>query len=96
MWGGGGCATRTGGGVGPDKPVHLGRTPLSYTALSGDERIVKILLGREEANPDRPDNGGRMPLSYAAQPGHAGVVKILLARDDVNPTSRIVAAKHRS
>jgi len=70
----------------------------------GNERIVKILLGREVVNPDRPDERGQTPLSFAACSGHDGVVKILLGREDVNPnkpenrdrTSLLYATKYAS
>ena len=63
----------------------LGNTPLVWAAHNGHERVVKILLGRDDVNPDKPDFRERTPLSCAAGRGHEGVVKILLGRDDVNP-----------
>jgi len=50
----------------PEKLDNDGRTPLSHAAGSKDtyipsgriERVVKMLLGREEVNPDKPDNDG--------------------------------------
>ena len=49
-----------------------------------NEGVVKILLGRGEANPDKPDNGGRTPLSGVVRSGYEGVVKILFGWEDVS------------
>ena len=60
-------------------------TPLMWAACNGHERVVKIVLGRDDVNPNKPDGYGQTPLLHAARNGHKGVVKILLGRDDVNP-----------
>ncbi|RPA98207.1 hypothetical protein L873DRAFT_1061721 [Choiromyces venosus 120613-1] len=36
----------------------LGGGPLAWAARNGHEKVVKILLGREEVNPDKPNNRG--------------------------------------
>jgi len=41
--------------VKPHQPANNGRTPLSHAASRGRERLVEILLRREEVNPDKPD-----------------------------------------
>ena len=63
----------------------LGGGPLAWATRNGHEKVVKILLGREEISPDKPGSDGRTPLSFAAENGHEGVVKILLGREEVNP-----------
>jgi len=64
------------------------RTPLSWAAGNGHERIVKLLLTRNDANPDRSCRLGRTPLSWAAENGYEGVEKLLLERKEVNPDTR--------
>ena len=39
--------------VNPDKPDISGRTPPQFAAWSGYEKMVKILLGREEVTIDK-------------------------------------------
>jgi len=64
----------------------LGNTALTWAAEQGHERVVNMLLEREDVNPDRTDTqDGRTPLSWAAEKGHEGIVKVLLEREDVNP-----------
>jgi len=62
-----------------------GNTPLVWAAWSGHEGVVKILLGRDDANPEKGGLFDQTPLCYASENGHEGVVKMLLGRDDVNP-----------
>jgi len=63
-----------------------GGTALTWAAIRGHDRVVKMLLERRSINPDQADTGyGRTPLSWAAKKGHNGVVKMLLERKDVNP-----------
>jgi len=61
------------------------QAPLLFTAKRGHERVLKMLLEREEVNSDKPDNLGRTPLWDAAWYGHEGVVEILLGREEVDP-----------
>ena len=60
-------------------------TPLMWAAQNGHDGVVKILLGRGDANPDKPDMWGQTPLLCAAENGHEAVVKTLLEQDDVSP-----------
>ena len=62
-----------------------GNTPFMWAARSGHERVVEILLGRNDVNPEKPNVFGKTPLCYAAEYGHEGVMKILLGRDDIYP-----------
>jgi len=75
-------------GCGIDLLDGSGRTPLTWAAESGHERIVKLLLDQKEVNPDSKDNYGRTPLWCAARGGHEEIVKLLLDRREVNPDSR--------
>jgi len=63
-------------------------TPLVWAASNGHERIVKILLGRDDVNPDRPNCFSLTPLLCATRNGHEGVVKMLFGRDDVDPNKQ--------
>jgi len=63
----------------------MGCTLLAWAARNGHEKVVKILVGREEVSPHKPDKRGRTPLSYAAGGGYEGVVKLLLEREEVDP-----------
>ena len=65
-----------------------GNTPLVWAAWNGHERVVKILLGREDVNPEKSNTFRQSPLCFAAENGHEGVVKILLGRSDVNSERR--------
>src|SRR5947209_6695120 len=65
-----------------------GRTPLSWAASEGHEKMVGLLLDREGINPNSKDNNGRMPLTWAANNGRESVVRLLLDRDGVNPDSK--------
>ena len=63
-----------------------GNTAIIWAARKGHERVVKVLLERNDVNPNTPENEyGQTPLSQAAKNGHEGVVRILLERNDVNP-----------
>ena len=62
-----------------------GCTPLAWAARNGHDRLVEMLLRREEVNPDKPDRFGQTPFSLAAQQGQEEVVKMLLGREEVNP-----------
>ena len=64
----------------------MGMTVLTWAAARGHEEVVKMFLGREDANPNQADTKyGQTPLSWAAENGHEGIVKILLEREGVNP-----------
>lgn len=58
--------------------VHLGGTPLTREARSGNLDAVERLI-TEGADVDARDGGGNTALYYAAQGGHAAIVRALLA-----------------
>jgi len=60
-------------------------TPLVWAARNGHERVVEILLKRDDVSPNKPGNYGETPLWNAAMNGHEGAVKMLLERDEVSP-----------
>ena len=66
--------------VSSDKLDNDGKTPLSWAARNGSDRVAKLLLEREDVSPYRPDNYGQTPLLLATRNGHDGVVKLLNAR----------------
>ena len=49
-----------------------GNTTLLWAARNGHERVVGILLGREDIDPDEPDKDGQTPLSLVVRDGHEG------------------------
>lgn len=62
-----------------------GRTPLSWAAFGGREKLVELLLARGGADSiSMADNHDLSPLSLAAWNGHAKVVKVLLAQDGID------------
>ena len=72
--------------INPDSSSKSGRTPLSWAAEKGHERIVRLLLGRKDVNPNTPDMAyGRTPLWWAAGNGHERIAELLLGRKDVYP-----------
>jgi ankyrin repeat protein len=54
------------------------RTPLSYVAEHGTEKMVLLLLGTKQVNPNIKDKKARTPLSYAMDNKHHLVRKLLL------------------
>ena len=74
--------------VSPGSSGRFGQTPLSLAAGNGRERIVKLLLGREDVYSDPSDMVYEpTPLARAAEDGHEGIMKRLLERGDVNPNT---------
>jgi len=61
-----------------------GRTPLLWAAERGHEKVVKMLLAREDVDLGLASTGWT-PLSLAAKYGHEGIVKMLLERENVDP-----------
>ena len=53
-----------------------GCTPLHLAALSGNEAMVELLIGRGVAI-DASDRAGRTPLSTAISAGHGQIVDLL-------------------
>ena len=71
--------------VNPDHAdPESGRTPLTWAAIMGHEKIVRMFLEREDVNLNHEDTEyNRTPLSWAVEYEHEGVVKMLLERNDV-------------
>jgi ankyrin repeat protein len=57
----------------PDLQDDYGRTPLSYAAAAGNEKIVDMLLEVSEVNPNSTDVEGRTPAVWAESNGHNGI-----------------------
>ncbi|KAI5782081.1 hypothetical protein DFH27DRAFT_579715 [Peziza echinospora] len=79
-------------GPGIERPNLLGQRPLAQAAGRGNERVVRLLLGRGAAV-DSPDTNFQTALFWAAGKNHAGAVRMLLdsgaaieARDYVGQT----------
>ena len=60
------------------------RSSVQYTAGRRLDRVVEILLGREEDNSDKPNYYSQTPLLCTARYGHEGAVEIL-RREEVSP-----------
>lgn len=58
-------------------------TPLHQAAVSGQVKVVKILL-EKGADPDAVDIYGRKPLDSAAVYGHFEVMKMLKSRKNLS------------
>ena len=65
-----------------------GRTPLLIAAKRGHEKIVNMLLKRNDVEADSRDRYGQSPLSYAAEGGLEKIVELLLKRNEVEADSR--------
>jgi len=65
--------------INPDSKDSLGRTPLSYSAERGWEKVVELLLGAK-VNSNSQDNTGGTPLHWAAWRGRARVVASLIEK----------------
>jgi len=48
------------------------------SALTGNERVLKLLLERADINPYTANDDGETPVAVAIWMGHEGVVKMLL------------------
>ena len=67
--------------INPDRPGKHHQTPILLAGKDGDERVVKLLLGRKDVRPYMLDDDGLTPLPWPARNGHGGVVKLLLGRE---------------
>ncbi|KAG4293455.1 hypothetical protein FPRO06_00040 [Fusarium proliferatum] len=67
-----------------DSKGIYGWTALSYAARYGHEKVVKLLVARDDVDPNSTDGMYvETPLSWAAKNGHAGVVKFLLGNQGI-------------
>ncbi|CVK85104.1 related to ankyrin [Fusarium mangiferae] len=67
-----------------DSKGICGWTALSYVARYGHEKVVKLLVARDDVDPNSTDGMYvETPLSWAAKNGHAGVVKFLLGNQGI-------------
>ena len=60
-----------------NKRDKTGRTPLSFAAGYGYEKLVRLLLDVEGIKVDTCDNNGRTPLSKAKLYRHESIVTLL-------------------
>ena len=58
---------------------------LRFAIKGRHNKVVELLLGREDISPNMADNRGRTPLSWAAEYWSYEVVELLLGRGDVSP-----------
>ncbi|RPA96534.1 hypothetical protein L873DRAFT_1791529 [Choiromyces venosus 120613-1] len=62
-----------------------GNTPLLYAVVKGHDRMIKLLLQREDINPDISNRWGQTPFFCAAALGYDVVVQLLLQEENLNP-----------
>ena len=66
----------------------MGSTALIWATRGGQDKVVSVLLEREDIDPNTAGiQDGRTPLTLAAESGHEGLVKMLLERQDTNPST---------
>ncbi|KAK6336186.1 hypothetical protein TWF696_001749 [Orbilia brochopaga] len=83
-------------GADPESRDNDGQTALSCAAVNGNDKIVELLLTRDDVHPDRQDNAGRTPLMMAASRGHVKVVDLLLADNRVDPNWQAAECNNRT
>ena len=64
---------------------NQGISPLAFAVSKGQDKVVELLLGREDVNPNMPADNSITPLALAVFQGRDEVVKLLLGREGVNP-----------
>lgn len=64
---------------------EYGETPLLEMAYNGYDRVLKMLLGRNNFNSDKSDEFDGVPRFQAATMGDQGVVEMLLGRENFDP-----------
>jgi ankyrin repeat protein len=66
----------------------LGNTALIYAIKTGDEEVVRLLLGNDSIDPNFPNEKGDTALWWAIKFGHTGVVDLLLETRSVLVNAR--------
>ena len=64
-------------------PRHGVRTPLSWAAGNGRDGVVKLLLGRKDANPNSLSKSGQTLLTLAAKNRHNRLLELLSYRPGI-------------
>ena len=71
-----------------DFPSRRTVTSVLLESFWGHDKVVKLLLQRNDVKADSKDSKGRTPLWWAAHEGYEAVVRILLEREDVQTDSK--------
>lgn len=71
-----------------DSKDNDGRTPLSWAAVYGDGKIVRMFLQRDDVDVNCKDNEGRTPLSWALFAESLRVIEKFLERHGVDVNSK--------
>ena len=62
-----------------------GKTPLSLAARAGNEKVVKILLARQDVDGNIQDDDGRTPLFHAVRSRRGSTLSLLLDQENIDP-----------
>lgn len=63
-----------------DQSDNMSRTPMHWAALSGQDKIVNMLLEKGSVDLSRPDKKGIIPFWHAIYANHPGIVQAILDR----------------
>ncbi|RPB06422.1 hypothetical protein P167DRAFT_497669, partial [Morchella conica CCBAS932] len=59
-----------------------GLTPLSWAAMNGHGKVVKLLLEREDVDVNSKDKNGKIALELAAERRHTNVMELLRVKSE--------------